>query len=583
MKYYSRHKYLLFCFIIICFIGGLWPESLAARSEAVRFQEAYDAIDRYARQFMKRLNIPGLSMALTSREGLLRVSAYGFADIKSRIPLTPDMLFQIGSVTKSFTAVALMQLNDEGKFDPHEPVTRYLPWFSVKSKYKGITVHHLLNHTSGIPANRDDIPGGMYMPYGLRYRSTGYAPGKTFHYSNVGYQTLHFVLEKLRGEEYEKIIRKRIFEPLGMVSSLAKIDHHSRKRQAAGYVPYYDDRPSHRSHGWVEGTWLTYNIGDGAIVSNPRDMAAYMRMILNQGKGPKGRVISEKAFKAFSTPDTRLNKELTYAYGIGAGKMNGFNCLMHGGGMVGHTCFMVCDMDNGLGVMVFDNGQTGGYRLAKFALEALQAVILKKKLPEVPALKQPAVIENAADYAGTFTAPGGKTLTFRAEGKSLLLMHKDTPIGLERRGKDAFYALHPDFDLYLLQFRREPGKKEKEKKEKQKVTEVLYGADWYAGKDYKGPRVFKYPKQWQAYTGHYRTQNPWFSNFRVLLRKGKLFLATSAGTESSEGQEGLIEIEPGMFKTGKGNLPEILRFDSIAEGKALRAEFSGCYFYRVSD
>lgn len=586
---YKTKWCIIFLFIAVLSMIG----NLKAQSEAVRFQEAYDLIDLYAKQFMKRLNAPGLSIALTSRDGLLRTSAYGFADIKTRKPVTRDTLFQIGSVTKSFTAVALMQLLDEGKFDPHVPVRKILPWFKVKSKYKAVTPHFLLNHTSGIPANRDDIPGGMYMPYALRYRSTGYAPGKTFHYSNIGYQTLHFILEKLRGEEYEKIIEERIFKPLGMTASRAKIDHDVRKHQAVGYTSYYDDRPSHPSHGLEECTWLTYGIGDGSIVSNPRDMAAYMRMILNRGKSPKGRIISEKAFKIFSTPDTRLNNKLNYAYGIGTGKMNGFNCLTHGGGMVGHTCFMVCDMDNGLGVMVFDNGRTGGYRLARFALEALQAVILKKELPKVPPLKKPHYIKNAVDYAGAYTAPEGKTLTFRAKDDTLALIHKDESILLESRGGDSFFALHPDFQWFLLQFRREAPKKDAkaskkpEKPEKPgkpgNVLEVFYGSQWYAGTSYTGPRTFKYPPQWKTYTGHYRTQNPWFSNFRVILRKGKLIMVTPFGAEVSEGESGLVEISPGVFKSGTGELPEILRFDSITDNKALRAEFSGCYFYRVGD
>ncbi|MGE5204505.1 MAG: serine hydrolase domain-containing protein, partial [Chlamydiota bacterium] len=92
---------------------------------------AYKLIDAYVARQMKAEQIPGLALALTDRNGLLRVTTYGYADVKSKVPITRETLFEIGSISKSFTAISLLQLHEQGKFDPQQPIARYLPWFSI--------------------------------------------------------------------------------------------------------------------------------------------------------------------------------------------------------------------------------------------------------------------------------------------------------------------------------------------------------------------------------------------------------------------------------------------------------------------
>ncbi|MQY62799.1 MAG: serine hydrolase, partial [Calditrichaeota bacterium] len=122
------------------------------------FEEAFDRLDQFIEQKMKVANIPGMAMAVTDREKLLRVSTYGFADVAAQISVTPEMLFEIGSIGKSFTSIALLQLREEGLLNLHEPVTRCLPWFEVQSEHEPITLHHLMSHTAGIIMGAD-FPG----------------------------------------------------------------------------------------------------------------------------------------------------------------------------------------------------------------------------------------------------------------------------------------------------------------------------------------------------------------------------------------------------------------------------------------
>jgi len=116
----------------------------------VGFQETFNHIDEFVAQSMEQHNTPGIALAITDRSRTIHLRTYGYANLDSRLPIAPDHLFQIGSITKAFTAIAIVQLNETGQLDLHAPVTEYLPWFQVKSKYIPITPHHLLSHTAGI-------------------------------------------------------------------------------------------------------------------------------------------------------------------------------------------------------------------------------------------------------------------------------------------------------------------------------------------------------------------------------------------------------------------------------------------------
>lgn len=555
------------CLSALLALWSLTGPPAFAQKEAVRWQQAYARLDAFIEQEMQRANTPGMAVALTGRDGLLRVSTYGFADLKARIPVTPETMFEIGSISKSFTAIALLQLRQEGRFDPQAPVSRYLPWFRIHSRFAPITGHHLLTHTAGIPRDRDDIPSSLYQAVALRERSTGYPPGEKSAYSNVGYQVLGYLLEEIEGQPYAEIIRRRIFEPLGMTSSVAAITHDLRRRLAVGYTHMYDDRPSHRTHPIVEATWLEYGAGDGSIAATAADLAAYQRMLLNRGRGPTGRLLSEESFELFTHQAIKTGEDSYYGYGISTRMEDGHTILGHTGGMVGYSSAMFGDADDGLGAVVFVNGPGNPRRVAGFALQVLRAARHDLPLPPLPAAEPPTRVPKAGDFAGRYTATDGKELVLEASGDSLTLRVGDRRIFLERRREDAFFVDHPDFALFLLRFHRDP--------ESKRVIEATYGPDWYVRPGYVGPRDFEVPQEWRAYPGHYRTQNPWFNNFRVVLRKGNLWMVTPDGDETE-----LVPAEAGLFQLGKEETAERLRFDTIVNGQALRANLSGVNFYR---
>ena len=224
-------------------------------------ESAFQAIDLYAEHRIRAVNMPGLALAVTDREKLLRLATFGYADLAAAKPIQPGTMFEIGSIGKSFTNVALLQLRDEGRLDLHAPVSTYLPWFEVPSDYGPITTHHLMTHTAGLPSGTDIGPHGLYEAWALRELRTGTPPGEYFRYSNVGYKTLGFLLGELDGRSYSESIQTRVLEPLGMRDSHPVIGYETRKRAAVGYRSFYDDRPEHIDHGLAPALWTEYGVG----------------------------------------------------------------------------------------------------------------------------------------------------------------------------------------------------------------------------------------------------------------------------------------------------------------------------------
>lgn len=528
------------------------------------YEDAFRQLDASLLQRMERAHSPGLVLALTDRSSLVRLSALGSADLSQQTPLQPETLFAIGSVGKSFTGVAVLQAAEERLLDLHAPVTDYLPWFAVKSNFQPITIHHLLTHSSGLPRGTDFSPDPRAEVYALRELETGFAPGSHFSYSDVGYKVLGLILEQATGKTYAERIREKILLPLEMHNTFAVQTHDLRTRMASGYRSLYDDRPAHSSHPLVPAEWLETNSADGSIVSTAEDMARFARMLLNEGQGPHGPVLSELAFRKMAFPMIEDEGE-AYSYGLYLFEDEGIRHAGHGGDIPGYESYMWLDLDNGLGTVLL---ATTPYpaRASFLALEFFRDMKLTGRMPEIPPLPDFTHVSNPGDYAGVFHSRNC-SLTLRAETHRLVLACEGQHIPLEERGIDTFYANHPKWNRYLLRFGRSP---------RGEVVEVTYGPHWLYSDRYHGQTEFHTPQEWEAFTGHYRAHNPWASNFRVYARKGRLILSEPDGSE-----EFLTPLGNGLFRLGEEEyIPERIRFDEVVEGKALRATRSGCPYYR---
>lgn len=537
--------------------------------QADRFTAAFKLLDEFIARHMSEVGAPGLTLALADRNGLLRNSQYGFADVKAGLRVSPQTLFEIGSISKSFVAIAILQLAEEGKLDLHKPVTNYLPWLKIETKYAPFTTHHLLSHTSGLSG----------VPLLMRVAGTtlrvGFEPGTRWVYSNIGYVLLGFLIEAIDKKSFAESLRLRVLLPLGMISSAPVVSNEIRERLAVGYSPLQADRPFPLRGKLGEAPWIEVPEAAGSVAATASDMGNYLQMLLNGGVGTKGRVLSEKSFELFTKPVIKSpfrGEDASYAYGLWVSDNNGHTLLRHTGGMVAFSSAMFADVTDGLAAFASVNAARlpGGYRpiaVIRYALALLSATSRAQELPAPPPpLPSPTIVKNASDYAGTFTLSSSsedRKLGLVSEGEQLILQHAGSRIVLEQAGRDSFLVKHPDFELFTLGFGRE----------KNVVVEAFHGASWWTNERYSGPKKFEYPKEWEAYTGHFHSDSPWYGSGRLVIRKGQLLI---------NGEQPIVPVEPNVFPpAGDPSDADRITFDMFANGQAMRLNYSGIEFFRA--
>ena len=535
--------------------------SVFAQSAAV--QPLFARLDEFIARHMRETGAPGLTLALANRDGLIRVSTYGYADTKAGLKVAPETMFEIGSISKSFVGLLLLQLRDEGKLDLNKPIAEYLPWLKINSKFQAITTHHILSHTGGLPGAPlllDALLGELW---------TAWEPGKRFLYSNTGYNILGFLIEAIDKRPFAESMRTRMLVPLGMTASSPIITNDLRRMMAIGYEPLSEGKPFPVNGPLAEAQWLEVDIAAGSVASTPADMAKYMRMWLNRGALPKGRLLSEEGFGLFTKAaiDSPYRGEpASYGYGIWVSDIGGHTRLRHTGGMVAFSSSIDVDITGNIGAFASVNANLRGYRpvaVTKYAVELFNASAAGKTLPDPPAPPAaPDEVKNAADYAGTFTSPDGKKLELAAEGNKLILVLANRRVALERVGGDRFLVKHPDFDTYTLGFVRE----------NQQVTQAVHGPNWFFSEKYTGPKTFDVKKEWEPFVGHYNNDSPWYGDTRVVMRKGQLFV---------DGTAPLVPRGDGKFGVGDPEAPDWISFESIVDGRAMRLNYSGIIFRRV--
>ncbi len=522
-------------------------------------------VGRYVERHLKRMRAPGVAVGLTSREWLLGVVTHGSANLSTKEPVRPEHLFQIGSISKSFTAIAVLQQHEAGRLDLNAPVTTYLPWFDVRSSGDPITVHHLLTHTSGLPTGHDFSTEATPELLALREPGAGFAPGSRFHYSNAGFKALGLVLEAVAGQSWWTLVRERILAPLDMLATDPITTFDASRRSAAGHWGPFDDRPWHPRHGLVTAPWIESTTADGTICSTAEDMCSYLRMLL-AGGAP---VLSPESFELLTrrvVEDPDAPGEF-YGYGLRSRDVAGHRRIGHTGSVVGFTAGMEMDVDDGVGVVVLANADADRTEFVGFALATLSAAARADELPEIPEPTPFDHVDRAEEYAGTFRSEHGE-LTLVAEGGRLLLGADEGTVALFREEGDRFVAPLPGFELFPLTFERLDGV----------VTGVAHGGRWWANARSSSPASFPAPPDPEGVIGHWRAHNPWYPNFRIVARRSALHLIWGWGEEDWE----LVPLPAGGYRVGAGEWsPGRISFDTVVGGAVTRAIFDGAPYYRT--
>jgi len=258
---------------------------------------SYDAIDAYVEQQMRRLNMPGVSLAIVEGGKVVHLRGFGRARPGGGAP-SPQTPFALGSTTKSFTALAVMQLVESGKIDLDAPVRHYLPWFRVADPRASaqITVRHLLHQTSGLPtwvgevplANFDNDPGATERQ--VRALSTlklTRPVGSAFEYSNMNYNLLGPIIEVASGESYEDYVQKQIFTPLGMSHTYTSQAMAKQNGLAVGHRYWFMIPVAAPNLPLPRGS-----LPGGLVISCAEDMSRYLIALLNGGRYGNAQILS---------------------------------------------------------------------------------------------------------------------------------------------------------------------------------------------------------------------------------------------------------------------------------------------------
>ncbi len=545
----------------IPWFGGILPASAAGAAGLGRVPAPLAA---FIAAYMPAMNAPGLTLGLADRGGRVTTAAFGYVDTAAKTPVTPQHLFEIGSISKSFVALAILQLQDEGKLSVDDPILRHLPWLPMETPYGEVQIHHLLTHSSGLP---DDPPLFPFEPGGRALQT--FAPGAQFHYSNWGFDVLGHLVASIDGCSWPEAVTRRLLGPLGMSATIAAIGGATAPRLAQSYVPLYEDRPYPRHGPLAVAGPMSFELASGSIASTPADMARYLGMLIDGGAGPSGRLVSEAAFKSFTSPfiaAEEFGPGASYGYGIAIDVLDGHKRLRHTGGMVSFMSSLQVDLDAGLGAFASINAQLG-YRpnpVAQYALRTLRAAAEAKPAPAPPAPDGDAVLEDPGAYAGVYTAPDGRRLEIAAQPHSLELIADGLRLPLQHLGGDLFLADHPRFALYPLSFGREPAALPSSAgagpAPPPAVSDLGIGPDWFAGPRHPGPLVAAAAPGLAAYPGLYHTQDPWIGSARVVIRRGRLWL---------NGTTPLAPIGDHLFRfADEPKSPETAEFRAIVDGRA---------------
>ena len=540
-------------------------------------RDAFERIGGAVEHHLPTTHAPGLALAVTDREDILGVVVRGFADVAAQTPVRPETRYEIGSISKSFTAICVLQELEAGRLELDARVNDLLPWLELPEPFGPITLRHLLTHTAGIAIGSEESPTGPGAIAIARKLPPTFPPGERFWYSNDGYKLVGAVLEQITGMPAADLVQRRILDPLGMSTSEARITNETRLEIATGYEPVFDDRPESLEHPLAPAAWMVSETADGAIVSTVTDMSVYVRMLLGHGSvvvdGREVRVLSEGSFSRMVEESVDMEDEELpggrYGLGLWTYAREGRRFVQHSGGMVGYTALLSLDVESGLGCIALQNGPGSKDVVVGFAIDEVRASLRGEPLPPLPKM-DPYAIDDVATLQGRYV--GDRSIELVAEGTGLRLLDADLSVNLERwpDGKDAFCVPRPSWDRFLLRALRDSSGR---------VTELVHGPDRFFPEGRDRPPDAELGEDPARFTGTYRSNDPWANVLVVFERGGGLFAMSPR-----EGEElPLLPLDDGSFVMGEEWQPRRLRFEDVVNGRAVTLWSNGHRWYRENE
>jgi len=276
-------------------------------------------------------NGPGAVFLVAKKGDIIYKKAFGLADLELQVPMETNNVFEIGSMTKQFTAISILMLMEKGKLRLDDEITKYIPDYPIRGHK--ITIHHLLNHTSGIKSftsvkglnaiANDDMEPLEVIDF-FKNEPMDFAPGDQFKYNNSGYVILGYIIEKASGISYGDFVEQRIFEKLGMSSSYYASHSKVIPNRASGY---------RKGKTYTNSRHISYSIpfASGSLMSTVDDMLKWEEAIKNHVLLSK-----ETMNKAFVNYRLNNGEQTDYGYGWHVETLNGTKSFEHGGSIFGY-------------------------------------------------------------------------------------------------------------------------------------------------------------------------------------------------------------------------------------------------------
>lgn len=386
------------------------PRALAqAPAQAAQSPAELDAklaaIEKAVEEGRRQRGIPGLSLVIVKDDRVIYVKGLGYRDFERKVPVTPDTLFAIGSSTKAFTSMLVAMGADEGKISLDDSPKKFLPYFRLQDPDADakITVRDLLSHSSGL--NRTDlawVTGVLNREEVIRVAAQAKPTAKLrekWQYQNVMYSAAGECVAKAEGSTWEKLIRERIFKPLRMRgSNLSVADTLSSPDYSKGYV-YDEDTKETRQLPMRDFPQVA---AAGAINSNARDMAQWLRLMLGGGAFEGKRLVSEASFAELLKPQIKVAGNVHYGLGWMLREWRGHKVAEHGGNIDGFNAQVALMPDQRLGFVMLTN--VSASTLPSAAMEAVWSNLVGS--PEAPKPETAAsdgVAVRVEDEAGSYS------------------------------------------------------------------------------------------------------------------------------------------------------------------------------------
>lgn len=371
---------------------GVNPIKAASEGNGASRQISFEEIDGYIKQQLEMLRIPGASLVIVEGDQIVHTRGFGVTGPAGETP-TPQTPYFIGSTTKSFTSLAVMQLVEEGKIDLDAPVKKYLPWFELADTNISdkITVRNLLNQTSGLSqfgsmeelANFDKNPGAAErQARALAAFSPARPAGLEFEYSNLNFNLAGLVIEAVSGETYADYVKNHIFIPLDMRHSYVSKADAKNDGLAVGYRMWFGLPVAAPDLPVPEGSTAS-----GQLIASAEDMGDYLIANLNGGSHQGTQVVSSAGMEEIHRPAivVKMGGETMGDYGMGwfIISRDGEKMVFHDGEVPEYFAYMAILPEHNRGIALLVNANQQVYNYALWAM-AENAAWMLAGLPPKP-------------------------------------------------------------------------------------------------------------------------------------------------------------------------------------------------------